>query len=64
LLLADEPTGALDSKTSAEVMQLLAELHAEGQTVVIITHDPEVARQTPRVIQLRDGLITSDAPPA
>lgn len=60
ILLADEPTGALDSKTSEDIIALLHQLNANGQTVIIITHDPEVAKTAKRVITLRDGRITSD----
>lgn len=60
MLLADEPTGNLDSATSAQIMHLFAELHAQGVTVVMITHDPEIARAAPRRVQLRDGLIERD----
>jgi len=60
LLLADEPTGNLDSTSTAEVMALFAKLHAEGRTVVLITHEDEVARYASRVVRLRDGLIQSD----
>ena len=60
LLLADEPTGALDSQTGAEVLDLIDELHARGLTVVMVTHDPRVAQRTARVITLSDGEVTSD----
>jgi putative ABC transport system ATP-binding protein len=60
LLLADEPTGALDSKTGAEVMDLFDELHAQGLTVITVTHDPRVAQRAERVITLSDGVIVSD----
>lgn len=59
-ILADEPTGALDSKTSAQIMELFAELNAEGNTILIITHDPTVAKQTKRIIHLLDGQIIKD----
>ncbi|MFZ0610677.1 MAG: ABC transporter ATP-binding protein [Desulfobacterales bacterium] len=58
LLLADEPTGQLDSKTSAEIMRLIASIHAHGRTVVLVTHDDEVAGYARRRIRLGDGLIT------
>lgn len=60
LILADEPTGALDSKSGIEIMQMLHELHADGNTVVIITHDLNIAKQAERIITIRDGKITGD----
>ncbi len=60
ILLADEPTGALDSHSGAEVLALLAELHAEGTTIVVITHDREVADRMRRQVLIRDGLIEHD----
>lgn len=58
IILADEPTGALDSKTSQEVMHLLSELNrSEGVTMIIVTHDPSVASQTKRTIHIKDGII-------
>jgi putative ABC transport system ATP-binding protein len=61
LILADEPTGNLDSTSSADVLGLLAELHASGRTIVLITHEPEVAAAAQRVVQIHDGRITDDA---
>ena len=60
LILADEPTGNLDTKTGREIMKLLESLHEKGITVVIVTHDPEVGRSARRRINLRDGLVESD----
>jgi putative ABC transport system ATP-binding protein len=57
LLLADEPTGALDSKTAREIMELFAELHRQGATIVLITHDREVAHSAERIVHVRDGQI-------
>ena len=58
LILADEPTGALDSKTSKEIIDLFHELHRQGNTIVLITHDPGVAKQASRSIHILDGQIT------
>ncbi len=60
LILADEPTGNLDSKSGVEVMKMLKEIHAEGNTIVLITHDSDVAQQAQRVVRIADGQITSD----
>ncbi|HZH31182.1 MAG TPA: ATP-binding cassette domain-containing protein [Pyrinomonadaceae bacterium] len=60
LLLADEPTGALDSKTSIEIMNLFEKLHAEGNTIIVVTHEPDIATRAHRVISIRDGIIDKD----
>ena len=60
ILLADEPTGNLDSKTSAEIMALFDELHAQGQTVVVVTHEPDIAAHCKRTIRVSDGRIVED----
>jgi putative ABC transport system ATP-binding protein len=60
IILADEPTGNLDTKTSAEIMQLLTEIHGMGNTVVLVTHEEDIAAYAGRVVRLRDGLIESD----
>ena len=60
VLLADEPTGNLDSQTSSEIFSLLKGLHAEGQTIVMVTHDQKAASHGTRIITLRDGSIDSD----
>lgn len=60
VILADEPTGALDSKTSEQIMELLVQLNKEGKTVIIVTHEEEIAAYASRVITLKDGMITDD----
>ena len=60
VILADEPTGALDSKSGAEVIKVLKELNKDGHTVILVTHDMQVAQHAQRIIELRDGVITSD----
>jgi putative ABC transport system ATP-binding protein len=60
LILADEPTGALDSKTGLEIMGMLKDIHQEGNTIVLITHDKEIARNAGRMISIHDGKIASD----
>lgn len=61
VILADEPTGALDSQSGREVMELLRQLHAQGRTIILITHDEKVAQNARRIIQIRDGKIISDS---
>ena len=60
LILADEPTGNLDSRSGVEVMKMLKEIHSEGNTIVLITHDSDIAKQAERVVRIADGQITSD----
>jgi putative ABC transport system ATP-binding protein len=60
IILADEPTGNLDSKTGEEIMQLLENLYQRGNTIILVTHEPDIARHARRAIHLRDGLIESD----
>ncbi|MEH1820106.1 MAG: ATP-binding cassette domain-containing protein, partial [Nostoc sp.] len=65
VLLADEPTGALDSRTTQEVLDIFGELNVSGITVVMVTHEPEVARQTQRIVWFRDGqVVHSNLTPA
>lgn len=60
IILADEPTGNLDSKTSIEIMKLFGDIHANGNTVILVTHEEEIAEYAHRIIRLRDGIIESD----
>lgn len=60
VLLADEPTGALDSKTSYEVMNLIQEINDEGRTILVVTHEPDIAEMTKRIVNLKDGQIIQD----
>jgi macrolide transport system ATP-binding/permease protein len=62
VILADEPTGALDTRSGEEVMKILGELHAEGHTIILVTHDHAVAEHAQRIIEIRDGAIVSDRP--
>lgn len=62
IILADEPTGNLDSKTSVEIMGLFNEIHKNGNTVILVTHEEDIAKYAHRIIRLRDGLIESDTP--
>ena len=63
ILLADEPTGNLDTRTGEEILTIFDHLHQQGQTVLVVTHEEDVARRTLRVVRLRDGRIEQDAPP-
>lgn len=60
IILADEPTGNLDTKTSIDIMALFAEIHSKGNTIILVTHEEDIARHAHRIIRLRDGLIESD----
>src|SRR6202012_6249710 len=62
IILADEPTGNLDSKTGVEIMALFEELHRQGNTIVLVTHEPDIAEHAHRVVTIRDGVIASDNP--
>ncbi|MFY7758477.1 MAG: ATP-binding cassette domain-containing protein, partial [Flavobacterium stagni] len=62
IILADEPTGNLDSKTSVEIMKLFDDIHANGNTVILVTHEEDIAQYAHRIIRLRDGIIESDTP--
>jgi putative ABC transport system ATP-binding protein len=62
ILLADEPTGNLDSATTAEILALFDQLHRSGQTIIMVTHEPDVARHARRIIRMKDGKVLSDLP--
>jgi putative ABC transport system ATP-binding protein len=62
IILADEPTGNLDSKTGEEIMALFEQLYAQGNTIIVVTHEEDIARHARRIVRLRDGLIESDKP--
>jgi putative ABC transport system ATP-binding protein len=62
IILADEPTGNLDSQTGVEIMALFERLYDQGQTIIVVTHEEEIARHARRIVRLRDGLIESDGP--
>jgi putative ABC transport system ATP-binding protein len=62
ILLADEPTGNLDTQTSSGIMELFEQLHQQGQTIIIVTHEPDIACHARRIVRMRDGQITSDLP--
>jgi putative ABC transport system ATP-binding protein len=60
IILADEPTGNLDSKTSEEIMEMFENLHKAGNTIILVTHEPDIAEYAHRVVRLKDGVIESD----
>ena len=60
IILADEPTGNLDSKTSVDIMRLFGEIHAQGNTIILVTHEEDIARYAHRIVRLRDGMIEAD----
>ena len=60
ILLADEPTGNLDSKTSEEIMKLFAQIHQAGNTIILVTHEEDIARHAHRIVKLKDGIVETD----
>jgi len=60
IILADEPTGNLDTKTSIEIMALLEEIHSKGNTIILVTHEEDIAQNAHRIVRMRDGLIEND----
>lgn len=63
ILLGDEPTGNLDSRTGEAILGMFRELHAEGRTIILVTHDPEIAARCDRVVEIKDGRVVRDGPP-
>ena len=63
ILMADEPTGALDTKTSVEIMQIFTQLHKEGTTIILVTHEPDISTWSDRVLRFRDGKVIADETP-
>ena len=64
IIIADEPTGALDTRTGTEIMELFRHLHAQGNTIILVTHEEEIARYSHRIVRFRDGVVESDEPVA
>ena len=62
LILADEPTGNLDTKTSVEIMGLIEEIHSKGNTIILVTHEEDIAKHAHRIVRMRDGAVESDEP--
>jgi putative ABC transport system ATP-binding protein len=62
IMMADEPTGALDTKTGEQIMAIFQELHREGKTIILVTHEPDIAQHAGRIIRFKDGHVVSDAP--
>jgi len=62
ILMADEPTGALDTKTGEQIMEIFQDLHREGKTIILVTHEPDIAQHASRIIRFKDGHVISDAP--
>jgi len=62
IILADEPTGNLDTKTSIEIMGLIEDIHDKGNTIILVTHEEDIAMHAHRIVRMRDGLIENDAP--
>jgi putative ABC transport system ATP-binding protein len=63
IILADEPTGNLDTKTSIEIMGLMEDIHAKGNTIILVTHEEDIAQHAHRIVRMRDGLVENDYMP-